>query len=215
MSSRAGVLSDTLRDAILRGELEPGSPLRQDQLASALGVSKIPVREALQRLAAEGLATFEANRGFSVASLTSGEAEEIYALRAAIEPPMLARAIPKLTIVDLAKAELALSEGNGATSEGNWRFHRALYAPAGWDRGLGLLRTLHASVAPYLLLYLDEPAAAATSEEQHRRLLEHCRSVDIASALAVLDEHLSMAGASLVRSLSGRRDARPPRGAPR
>jgi len=203
MSSRAGALSDTLRDAILRGELEPGAPLRQDRLASALGVSKIPVREALQRLAAEGLAKFDANRGFSVASLTAAGAGEIYGLRAAIEPLMLARAIPKLTIVDLATAELALRDENGATPEGNWLFHRALYVPAGWDRGLGLLRTLHASVAPYLLVYLDDPVAAATSEEQHHQLLEHCRSGAVAPAVTVLREHLSMAGASLVRSLSG------------
>jgi len=209
MTGRAGDLSDALRDAILRGELQPGSPLRQDRLASALGVSKIPVREALQRLAAEGLARFEANRGFSVASLTAGDAEEIYGLRAAIEPLMLARAIPKLTIVDLATAELALGDGDGATPEGNWLFHRALYAPAGWDRGLGMLRTLHASVAPYLLLYLDDPAAAEASARQHRALLEHCRSRAIESAVAVLDEHLSLAGASLVRSLSVRRRDEP------
>jgi DNA-binding GntR family transcriptional regulator len=192
MGSSAGELSDKLRVGILRGELGPGAPLRQEQLASALGVSKIPVREALQWLAAEGLATFEANRGFSVATLTPDGATEIYRLRAAIEPLLLERSIPRLTIVDLA----------------NWHYHRSLYSPAGWERGLRLVRTLHASVAPYLLAYLQDPKAAAASATQHQELLEHCRAGDVAPALAVLDAHLSMARTSLVENLSAEEGAR-------
>ena len=201
MSSTAGELSDTLRDAILRGDLPAGSQLRQDRLASELGVSKIPVREALQRLAAEGLATFDANRGFSVTSLKAEDAEEIYGLRAVLEPVLLERAIPLLSIVDLAKAELALSKDEGAIPETNWHFHRALYAPAGWDRALRMVRTLHTAVAPYLLVYLDDPRSAQASATQHRDLLEYCRVGDSGSALAVLSEHLSSAKRYLVRAL--------------
>jgi DNA-binding GntR family transcriptional regulator len=202
MSGTAGELSDTLRDAILRGDLPAGSQLRQDRLASELGVSKIPVREALQRLAAEGLATFDANRGFSVTSLTAGDADEIYSLRAVLEPLLLERALPLLSIVDLAKAELALSTDEGAIPETNWHFHSALYGPAEWDRALSMVRTLHAAVAPYLLVYLDDPRAAKVSAMQHRDLLEYCRAGDSASALAVLVEHLSSAKRFLVRALS-------------
>jgi DNA-binding GntR family transcriptional regulator len=202
MSGTAGALSDTLRNAILRGDLPAGSQLRQDRLASELGVSKIPLREALQRLTAEGLATFDANRGFSVSSLTAGEADEIYGLRIALEPLLLERALPLLSIVDLAKAELALSEDEGAVPETNWHFHRALYAPAGWDRTLSVVRTLHTAVAPYLAVYLDDPGAAESSARQHRQLLEHCRAGDRVSALGILVEHLSSARRFLVRALS-------------
>jgi DNA-binding GntR family transcriptional regulator len=202
MSGSAGALSDTLRDAILRGDLPAGSQLRQDRLASDLGVSKIPVREALQRLAAEGLATFDANRGFSVTSLTAVDAEEIYGLRVAVEPLLLKRALPLLTIVDLAKAELALSRDEGAIPETNWHFHSALYAPAGWDRALNMVRTLHTAVAPYLSVYLDHPRSAQASATQHRDLLECCRVGDSSSALAILVEHLSSARSFLVRALS-------------
>jgi DNA-binding GntR family transcriptional regulator len=85
--------------ALLRGELQPGEWLRQDDLAAALGVSKVPVREALQRLAAEGLVSFEANRGSLVRTLTADGAQEIYALRRAIEPMLLKRSVSQLTIV--------------------------------------------------------------------------------------------------------------------
>jgi len=202
MGNTAHEVSDALRGSILRGKLRPGARLRQDRLAEALGVSKIPVREALQRLAAEGLATFDANRGFAVATLTAAEAEEIYALRLALELPLLERAIPHATIVDLAVAEHALETGAHATPEGNWVFHRALYAPSAWVRGLKLVGDLHVAVAPYLLLYLGEADAAEASEAQHRRLLEHCRSRDVRHALDVLREHLDMAGSRLVAGLA-------------
>ena len=92
---------------LLRGELEPGTRLRQDELAQRLGVSKVPVREALQRLAATGLLRFEANRGAIVPGLTADDARENFALRRAVEPLLLEGSIPKLSIVDLAEAELA------------------------------------------------------------------------------------------------------------
>ena len=82
--------------SMLRGELAPGTWLRQDELAERLGVSKIPVREALQRLAGLGLLRFETNRGAVVPTLTAADAEESYALPRAIEPQLLRRAVTRL-----------------------------------------------------------------------------------------------------------------------
>src|SRR5262245_55741504 len=115
-----------IRESLLRGDVPPGTWLRQDDLAAELGVSKIPVREALQRLAAATLVTFEPNRGAMVRHLTAGDAEEIYALRLAFEPALLRRAIGRHTIVDFAAAELALTNLSGSPTEANWAFHRAL-----------------------------------------------------------------------------------------
>ncbi|MEZ4425954.1 MAG: GntR family transcriptional regulator [Gemmatimonadota bacterium] len=195
-------LSGTLRSAILGGDLEPGARLRQDDLAARLGVSKIPLREALQRLAAEGLVTVDANRGFSVSRLTASEAEEIYALRLALEPELLQRALPRATIVDLARAEHALEADADATPAGNWTFHQALYGPSGWERGLTLVRGLHGAVAPYLLLYLDDPTGAAASAAQHREILARCQTRDAPGAAEVLRTHLRMAGERLVGRLT-------------
>ncbi len=116
-------VQQTVTEEILRGELQPGTWLRQDEMAERLGMSKIPVREALHRLAAIGLLRFEPNRGVVVPALSATEAEENYGLRRAIEPELLRRAIPRLTIVDLAEAELALSGEGMSLTETNWAFH--------------------------------------------------------------------------------------------
>ncbi|HEX8216651.1 MAG TPA: GntR family transcriptional regulator, partial [Allosphingosinicella sp.] len=73
-------LVDQVRDRILSGAVGEGRPVRQDALAAELGISKIPLREALARLEQEGLVRAEANRGFFVRALSAGEAEEVYAL---------------------------------------------------------------------------------------------------------------------------------------
>ena len=77
---------DRIRDRILSGAVAAGQPVRQDALAAELGVSKIPLREALARLEQEGLVRAEANRGFFVRPLSAAEAEEVYALRLMLEP---------------------------------------------------------------------------------------------------------------------------------
>lgn len=185
--------------ALLRGDLRPGDRVRQDALAARLGVSKIPVREALQRLAAQGLLRFESNRGAVVPTLTASGAEEHYELRKAIEPLLLERSLPRLTIVDLAEAELALGDTAGSTStETNWRFHRALYQPSGWRRGLAICEMLHAAVAPYVVLYTGSLGGADTSHEQHRALLEAARVGDAHAALEILERHLDDAASALI-----------------
>lgn len=195
--STVELVQRSVMSSMLRGELAPGSWVRQEDLAVRLGVSKIPVREALQRLAAMGLLRFEANRGAVVPTLSAADAEEIFAMRSATEPLLLARSIPNLTVVDLAEAELAIEDDSLADAEANWRFHRALYRAAGWQRGLAMCETLHTSVAPYLKLYVDGLGGAPDSDDQHRALLEHCRSANVSAATSVLDEHLGHAAESL------------------
>jgi len=191
---------------MLRGEFEPGLRLRQDSLAAEMGISKIPVREALHRLAANGLLDFETNRGAVVPNLTAEEAEEHFTLRRSIEPQLLRRSIPKLSVVDLAEAELALDAGDLSTTESNWRFHRAIYQASGWERGLAICEILHATVAPYVDLYIETLEGAGDSEDQHHYLLAACRSGNIKSAAKLLDEHLAEAEQALVAFLRERSD---------
>jgi DNA-binding GntR family transcriptional regulator len=190
-----------VRRGLVRGDYRPGAWLRQDDLAAELGVSKIPVREALQRLAAAALVTFEPNRGALVRPLTSADAEEIYTLRIAVEPGLLRRAIGRHTIVDLARAELALTSDSRTLTEANWEFHRALYDAAGWPRALTMVETLQAAVAPYVLLYSESLGGAAHSDAEHHELLEHCRASDGRSADRVLRVHLRTAADALVSYL--------------
>ena len=191
---------------MLRGELVPGTWLRQDDLAERLGVSKIPVREALQRLAAIGLLRFEANRGAIVSSLSADEAEENYALRRSIEPLLLDRALPNLSIVDLAEAELALTSESLSLTEANWAFHRALYRASGWERGMAMTEILHAAVAPYVVLYTERLGGAKHSDDEHAAILDACRDGDGTSAHSLLVQHLDAAAEALDLDLKSDRD---------
>ena len=182
---------------MLRGSIRPGTWIRQDELAGRLGVSKIPVREALQRLAAIGLVRFETNRGAVVPQLSAAEARENYALRRAIELELLRQALANITIVDLAEAELALTAGDSRT-ESNWQFHRALYRASGWHRGLAMAEILHAAVAPYVALYTEGLGGGADSDSEHRALLDAARARDVETAEAVLLVHLDAAGSALI-----------------
>jgi len=187
---------------MLRGELQPGTWLRQDDLAARLGVSKIPVREALHRLAASGLLSFESNRGAVMRALSADAAEEIYHLRMAIEPMLLGRSVERMSIVDFAEAEFALAGEGMSLTEANWAFHRALYAAGGWSRGMAMVETLHASVAPYVVLYAEGLGGAGESDEQHAVLFDLCRNGDTEAACELLVVHLRDAAAALIDSLA-------------
>jgi DNA-binding GntR family transcriptional regulator len=191
-------IQQSVMQGIMRGEMQPGTWLRQDEMADRLGVSKIPVREALHRLAANGLLRFESNRGVVVPQLSAPEAEENYGLRRAIELELLRQAIPRMTIVDLARAEVALSDSTMSPTEGNWAFHKALYRASGWAHGVSIAETLHVAVSPYVLLYTEGLDGASDSEAEHHALLEACRESDIETACDLLVTHLDRAATALL-----------------
>lgn len=187
---------------LLSGALPPGTRIRQDVLAAELGVSKIPVREALQRLSTLGLLQFETNRGAVVPSMSVAEAVENSALRQAIEVEMLRQAVPKMSIVDLAEAELALDDNALGVNASNWAFHRALYRASGWERGLAIVEILYAAVAPYVLLYIERLGGAEQSDAEHLALLDACRAGDVERAIGLLATHLADASTAVIGSLA-------------
>lgn len=203
------LIAATLRADILRGKLKSKQPLRQDELAVAFGVSKIPVREALVQLKAEGLVTFFPNRGAIVSELSPAEVDEIYTMRLALETTALRRALSGLTIADLAKAEGILQimdheQDVARWGELNWEFHATLYRAAGLPRLMGLLETLHTNVARYLVLYLAGLDYQAVSQQEHRAILAACRQGDLQAATTHLEQHLQSAAEQLVKFLEER-----------
>ncbi len=195
-----------IRGEILNGRLKSGKPLRQDDIAAKFGISKIPVREALFQLKAEGLVTFVPNKGAAVSVLSPKEAEEIYTMRIALEPAALERAIPNLTIRNLTEAEELLTaidqeEKIEKWGELNWLFHATLYAPADMPRMIEWIQALHINVARYLIVYLEGMNYQEVSQREHRELLDACRHGDVHRAKAVLVEHLESASRQLVKFL--------------
>lgn len=199
-------IATALRSDILQGIYKSNAPLRQDEIAARFGVSKIPVREALQQLKVEGLVTFFPNRGAVVSSLSSAEVDEIYAMRIALETLALQRAIPHLTIADLTRAEALLDqldqeEQVARWSELNWEFHALLYRPANLPRVMNWVSTLHINVARYMTLYLAGMAYQAASQAEHRTILAACRQGKIELACEQLRQHLQAAASQLVQVL--------------
>jgi DNA-binding GntR family transcriptional regulator len=202
-----------LHERILSGELAEGTPLRQDALASELGVSRIPVREALRQLHAEGLVTFRPYAGAVVSSLSVPEIEELYALRALIESDVLARAIDRLRPEDLDRADEVLAEFDEAFERGdiavwgtlNWEFHSTLYRVAAQPITMGVLEMLHGQSERYTRAQLALTHWETRAMTEHRRLLELVRDREVEEALDLLREHILSAGSALAAFLRRQR----------
>ena len=107
------VVAEALREAIFRGVLKRGEPLRQDAIAKQFSVSQVTVREALRLLADEGVVEIAPRRGAIVASLSPDEVDEIVELRIALETLLVARAIPRLSEEDFATADKIIRKLTG------------------------------------------------------------------------------------------------------
>ena len=208
-TNTADTIARSLRTDIVQGKLRSEQPLRQDEIAARFGVSKIPVREALFQLKAEGLVTIIPNRGAAVSKLSPTEAEEIYIMRIALETAALRRAIPHLTVANLTHAKEILNaidqEQNVARwGEFNWEFHATLYFAADLPRLMEWIEILHASVARYLSIYLAGMNYQLASQKEHQAILDACRHGDVEAAIAHLIHHLQSASHHLVEFLHQR-----------
>lgn len=206
IKNTAESIAASIRTGILRGELKSNEALRQDKIALDLGVSKIPVREALVQLKAEGLVTLHTNRGAFVSSLTAAEVAEIFSIRLSLEVLALETAIPQLSNSQFIQAENVLRlmdvEGDAANwAEQNWQFHAHLYEAAKMPRLLSILEPLHLNVARYLVLYLNELGFQKASQDEHYAILAACKKRDTAEAVRLLRQHLESASQSLVKFL--------------
>lgn len=204
--STPDLIADALRQAILHGIFQEGESLRQDQIATKFGVSRIPVREALRQLEVEGLVTFYTNRGATVSVLSPAEAQELCEIRAALETTALRVALPQLQAEDLQKAETLLAATDQATdvgrwSELNWEFHATLYAPAHRPRLMTMLKAIHVNMDRYVRLQMSKMHYLERSQKEHYQLLAACRQQDTASAIALLEAHIIEAGQQLVTYL--------------
>lgn len=200
---------EALRERILRGDYPEGAPLRQDALAAELGVSRIPVREALRQLEAEGLVTLSPHYGATVTSLSIEEVRELFELRALLESDLLRRALPHLDASDLDRADEILDRYEDAFNAGdvstwgalNWQFHEVLLAPASRPLTMGILESLQNQSDRYIRLQLSLTKGHARASDEHRAILEAARAGEADRACALLAAHITGAGHSLLEFL--------------
>jgi len=214
----AQAVYESLRQSILDGTLPAGARLTQDELAGQLGVSRMPVREALGRLEAEGMVVFETYRGGHVAPLTLAEADQFYLMRIALEP-LLARlgaeGLDAAGMAGLAGAieamAAALAAGDPDTLFARVRvFHETLYEAAGKPLVLNQVLGLRDLAQRYIRRYLALPGRLAHAVENHRQLLEalRARRPDVVERL--IREELAVTRDALLASLAAGEDV--PRG---
>jgi len=204
--------TEALRDRILHGALAAGTPLRQEALAAELGVSRIPLREALQRLEAEGLVVLLPHRGAVVAELPLDQVRELFELRAMLEADLIRRAVPRATASDHAEVRAAADAFAAALTVGavsdlgaaNFRLHQALYRPAGRPQSLELFGRLHQQSDRFLRLQLTLTDGGARAVREHRAIAAASRRRDATGAARLVRQHILGAGVRLERALAAK-----------
>ncbi len=199
-----------LRQRILSGVYPDGAALRQEPLAAELGCSRIPVREALRQLEAEGLVVTIPRRGAMVAEMPVDRIRESFELRSVIEPWLLTAAIPFMGEADFAAAASVIEEMNTTSIDGwgeaNWRFHKALYMPSGKASTIEMLEKIHEGNDRYLRVHLRLTAGQDKARAEHQLLLSLCKAKDIQRASALLTGHILDVADKLAESVAVARD---------
>jgi len=214
--SLTSAVADKLRDQIIRGEIPEGAQLRQDAIATQYHVSRIPVREALRQLDAEGLISIVPNRGAVVPALSPDDIRELFSIRALLEPEVLKLSIPHLKDEDLSQAEAVLAkymselkreDHVSAWGRLNWQFHSILYSRANQPRFMAIIRNVNNSGERYTRLQLYLTHGMKRANEEHHQILDFCRQRDVTAACKLLRQHIQYAGESLRKVLEERRVA--------
>ena len=183
-----------IRGWILTAELPPGARLNQSLLASRLGVSRIPVRDAVRQLAAEGLVDLPATGPPTVAALSLDALQELYELREAVEPLACRLAVPNIGRAQLLTMAESLTTMDSRQNTDEWldahvRFHAQFYGQSGRPRMIALVENLRHQAERYLRLHLSSPASAHLRPE-HEAMMRAAVEGDAALVEKLTLEHL-------------------------
>lgn len=191
----------TLKAAILEGRLPAGTPLRQDDIARDLDVSRMPVREALRQLEAQALVDSVPHKGAVVTDISASDAADSFAIRRGLEVAALRLSIPHLTDTDCAAAAALVDDmeeaDSGQLGQLNRRFHMALYARAGRPRLLGLVDRELAVFDRYLRFFLAARGRERMAQQDHRAMLAAAQAGEVQRAVDVLEGHIDAAEAAM------------------
>jgi DNA-binding GntR family transcriptional regulator len=199
--TRAGAASERiathLREAILSGEIAPGQWIRQEEVAARLGASRLPVREALRMLEAEGLTEHAANKGSRVPLLGMHEVDVVYQMRERLEPLALTESLPQLTQEQVRHMEdvQARIEADGRLTEFlvlDREFHLTSYAGCASDRLVSTISRLWNSTQHYrrAFMMLGGPDRRWVVNSEHRLLLDAVRRQDAVDGERFLSGHI-------------------------
>ena len=210
-------IANDLRERILNGEFQEGEVVRQEALALEYDVSRMPVRDALKLLDAEGLVQMAANRGATVVRHSLDEIREIFDLRSLLEVDLFRASIPNLSASDLEHAEALLARMDASYEEGdvsrwgalNQEYHSALYSAARRSITTDLLKGLSAHADRYVRLHLSVMERREPAKREHRDLLASARRGDVEEGCRVLAAHIARARDEILEMIVEKRAKEP------
>jgi DNA-binding GntR family transcriptional regulator len=208
-TTTSGQVTQALREMIVAGRLAPGTPLREAQLSSSLGVSRNTLREALRGLVAQGLVTHLPHRGAVVTDVTEADVADLFHVRWVIESAALPSAAADVARLEtlgelVASFETALrADDHVAALEQDLAFHRSVVAALGSPRIDDIYARTQDELRP-ALLQLDAMYRDLSQAAEHRRLLDALRSGNLERAGKLLDRHLRSADSHVQALIRGR-----------
>ncbi|OII58081.1 GntR family transcriptional regulator [Pseudomonas putida] len=205
-----GVIEERLRSAILDGRLPPGTAIRQQELATLFGVSRMPVREALRQLEAQSLLKVEMHKGAVVAPLIGEDAMDTYALRVLLETEALRQSIPLLDANDIASARGYIQQLENETRHAeigrlNRLFHMSLYSKAPNKKLLRLIEDELNEEERFLRFHLSSMGLGKLTQDDHNALVDAAGDKLVDEAVTVLERHLNNASRVIRKYLDTQR----------
>lgn len=192
------VVFNTLREAILRGELKPGERLMEIQLANKLGVSRTPIREAIRKLELEGLVLMIPRKGAEVAQITEKSLRDVLEVRRALENLAVQLACIRMspqTLADLKAAARAFEEILGgedvtAVAEADVAFHDVIYMATDNQRLISLLNNLREQMYRYRVEYLKKKECHKQLLWEHQEIIRAIEAGEIDVATKITEQHI-------------------------
>ncbi|MDO6695654.1 GntR family transcriptional regulator [Aliiglaciecola sp. 3_MG-2023] len=205
---QAQILYNQIKLDIQENKLPIGQALKQEMLSQRYNISRIPIRDVLQRLKNEGWLTTCGKRGVMIPMLNATEAEDLYLMRKYLEPLILEYAIPNINQQVIGKAtdylhiidsqeELSIEEHG----ELNWQFHSCLYEQANRPTLFSTIASLHQLCGRYIGYHNQQLNYLKTSQQDHYNILKAIENKNTEHAKNLLETHISDAGKTLVRFL--------------
>jgi DNA-binding GntR family transcriptional regulator len=199
-----GYVVEEIRSRIVSGDLPAGTRIDQQALSEELGISRMPVREALRRLAAEGFVELISHRGALVTKLSDAEIIEIYEMRAVLQGLAARLAVPNFTDQHLEALPDLLEKMETTTELGTWvdlnrTFHDVIELPCGAQRLLSLIERLAQQCAPYVQIALHYLEARKSTAQEHREIYDACLARDADVLEHAVRRHLSAWGRHVAR----------------
>lgn len=189
-------IADALEREIICGYYRPGEELKQGEIADRFSVSRIPVRDAFQVLAARGLIDLVPNRRARVINLSVDEIDEVYDLRILLECDCLVRSIRNQTEADTSAIERALAHSNidartDRWADSDWMFHASLYRPAGRPRQMAMIENLRSTCRIHIAGYGILPSRTDGWLDDHAALVEAFKERAENRAAEILERHIA------------------------